>query len=86
MKKWNALALVLCLVGPAAQAQMTSQYTPYELDILEAHLNKQWKRVEEFNMTYAKFLAVRQDLILNGYEKGFNGLVNRFRRWPPGWE
>lgn len=85
MKKWNALALLLCLSAPLAQAQMTSQYTPYELDILEAHLNKQWKRVEEFNLTYAKFLAVRQDLVLNGYEKDVTGWYKDVGGWLQGW-
>jgi hypothetical protein len=85
MKKRNVLALLLCLSGSVVQAQMKSQYTPYELDILEAHLNKQWKRVEEFNMTYAKFLAIRQDTVLNGYEKDVAGWYDDVGGWLQGW-
>jgi hypothetical protein len=85
MKAWNTLVLLLGLSAPMAQGQMTSQYTPYELDILEAHLNKQWKRIEEFNGAYAKFLAIRQDLILNGYEKDVRSWYQDVSGWLEAW-
>lgn len=81
----SAFALLLMLVATPARSQMTSIYTPYELDIQEAHLHKQWKRVDEFVAAHRKFISVRQDLLIDGYEKSMLTWHADVIRWLADW-
>lgn len=84
MKKFGLL-LILSL-APRAQAQMTSTYTPYELDQEEAHLNKQWKRVEEIEKAQGQFLAIRRDLILASYSQPIATWFVDAKAWLDSWK
>jgi hypothetical protein len=84
MKKLGLIALLS--LAPRAQAQMTSVYTPYQLDQEEAHLNKQWKRVEEIEKAQGQFLVIRRDLILTGYKQPIQTWFDDAKAWLDSWK
>ncbi len=78
--------LMLLSLAPQAKAQMTSIYTPYQLDQEEAHLNKQWKRVEEIEKAQGQFLVIRRDLILAGYNQPIRTWFTDADAWLNSWK
>ncbi|WP_141736147.1 hypothetical protein [Oligoflexus tunisiensis] len=71
---------------PPAWAQMQSRYNSYQLDKEEAHLNKQWKRVEEVATAHARYQKIRKDMIIQGYQRSMETWFNDLNAWLQGWD